>query len=68
MLNIGILNKFVKYGINTWLRFICSSIDINTLNLIINNNSLSRIEDIYLEAINLIYQNIFINKIIIRIY
>ena len=46
MLNNGILNKFVRYGIKTWLRSICSNSDINTLNLITNNNSFSRVEEI----------------------
>ena len=66
--NKSIFNNFIKLGIKTFLKFICTEIEIQTLNLILNNKSFGEVEKLYLEARNLIYQNLYINKIIIKIY
>ena len=66
--NKSIFNNFIKLGIKTFLKFICSKIEIQTLNLVLDNKPFGEVEELYLEAKNLIYQNLYINKIIIKIY
>ena len=67
MFNKSIINNFVKIGIKTWLKSICTRIDIHTLNLVLNKNCFGKVDEIYLEADNLIYQDVYINHIIIKI-
>ena len=68
MLNKTFINNFVKVGIKKWLKSICSSIDILNLKLIFNNENFYKVDEIILQAKNLIYQGLYINKIIIKIY
>ena len=68
MFNTSFIENFVKVGIKTWLKSICKSININTLKLTLNNKSFGKIDKIFLLATNLIYQDIYINRIIINIY
>ena len=68
MFNQSIIENFVKVGIKTWLKSICKSIDIHTFNLTINKECFGKVDKIYLEANNLIYQDLYIKKIIITSY
>ena len=66
MFNKGIINNFFNIGIEIWLKSICTSIDIQNLRLNLNKNCFGKVDEIYLEAKNLIYKGLFINKIIIK--
>ena len=68
MFSKSIINNIIKIGIKTWLKSVCKSIDIDSLKLIINKNFIGKIDEIYLDAKNIIYQGLYINKIIIKIY
>ena len=68
MFNKNIFNNSVKFIIKTWLKSVCTSIDIRTLNLVLNKKFFGKVDEIYLEAENLIYEDLYINKIIIKIY
>ena len=68
MFNKRIINHFVKAGIKVWLKSICRIIDIHTLDLMLNKKRFGKVEEIYLEANNLIYQDLYINKLIIKIF
>ena len=68
MFNQSIIENFVKIGIKTWLKSICKRIDIHTLNLTVNKESFGKFDKIYLKANNLIYQDLYIKKIIINIH
>ena len=68
MFNKYIIDNFLKVLIERWLKSICKSIDFYDLKLIVNKKYFSKLDEIYLEAKNLIYQDIYINKIIIKIY
>ena len=63
-----IINSFFKVLIKTWLKSICTSIDISNLQFVLNKEYFGKVDEIYLEANNLIYLDIYINKIIIKIY
>ena len=67
-MNNIIIDNFINLGVRTWLNVNCSKINIKTLKIITNNKFFGKIDEIYLEATNLIYQNLYINKIIIKIY
>ena len=67
MFNKIILNNIFKLGIKTWLKTIASKIEIQTLKLILNNQSFGKGDQLYLEANELIYKNLYIKKIIIKI-
>ena len=68
MINISLFKKPIKQGIKFWLKSITTNIEIQTLELIVNNKYFIRVEELYLKARNLIYQDFYINKIIIKIY
>ena len=68
MINKSIINDFIKIVIKTWLKSVCTSIHIQNLTLILNKKCFGKVDEIYLEAKNLIYQGLFINKIIVKIY
>ena len=68
MFNKNIFNNSLNFVIKTWLKSICTSIDIRTLNLFLNKKCFGKVDEIYLEAENLIYEDLYINKIIIKIY
>ena len=68
MFNKYIIDNFLKVLIGRWLKSICKSIDFYDLKLIVNKKYFGKLDEIYLEAKNLIYQDIYINKIIIKIY
>ena len=67
MTNINIINKFIELGIRTWLKTITTNIQIKIIKLNKNNKSFDKIDKLYLEATNIIYRSIYINKIIIKI-
>ena len=68
MFNKNIFNNSLNFVIKTWLKSICTSIDIRTLNLFLNKKCFGKVDEIYLEAENLIYEDLYINKIKIKIY
>ncbi len=68
MFNKNIFENFVKTLIRTWLKSICTKIEIHNLKLILNKKYFGKLDQIYLEAKNLIYQNLYINNLIIKIY
>ena len=68
MINKSITNNFVNIVIKTWLKSICKRIDIKDLKLNLNKKEFGKVDKIYLEANNLIYQGLFIKKIIIKLY
>ncbi len=68
MSNKSVFNYLIKQGIKTWLKLISTKIDIQTLKLIVNNKSFGKVDELYLHAKNLIYQDLYINKIIIKIF
>ncbi len=63
MLSKIIINNFFKIGIRTWLKSVCSNIYINSLKLILNKRCFLKVDEIYLEAKNVIYQELSINII-----
>ena len=67
MFNKIFIDNFARIIIRTWLKSICTNIDIHNLKLIINKKYFGKVDYIYLEAENLIYQELYINKIIIEI-
>ena len=68
MFNKSIIEKFLKIGIKNWLKSISTNIDIDTLKLIVNKENFSKIDQIYLDANDLIYRDLFVNRIIVQIY
>ena len=58
MFNKYIIDNFLKVLIGRWLKSICKSIDFYDLKLIINKKYFGKLDEIYLEAKNLIYQDI----------
>ena len=67
MIKKSVIDNFVKVVIKTWLKSICTTINIQTLNLILNKKYFGKVNEIFLEANNLIYQDFYINKLIIKI-
>ena len=61
------INYSLELGIKSWLKFICKRINIKNLEIILDNNLKDNIKKLYLKANNLIYKNIYINKIKINI-
>ena len=61
---------FIKYtlqfGIKTWLKVICKKINIIRLEIVTNSDIKGKIDKLFLEATNLIYREIYINKIKIK--
>ena len=68
MSNESLIDKLIKLGVRTWLKSITSKIQIKILDIVTDNKFKSKIKELNLEAIDLIYQNFYINKIIINIY
>ena len=68
MFSKNIIKKFIEIAIKTCLKSVCKSIDIHSLKLILNKKYFSKVDKIYLEAKNIIYQDLHIYKIIIKIY
>ena len=68
MFSKNIITKFIKIGIKTWLKSVCKSIDIHYLKIILNEKYLSKLDKIYFEAKNIIYQDLYIYDIKIKIY
>ena len=68
MLNKSIINNFIKIGIKSWLKIVCKRIEFNSLKVIVNKKFFGKLDQIYLEAKNIIYQDLYINKIIIKVY
>ena len=66
MPNQKLKNYSLKLGIKTWLKIICKRIDVQKLT-IVANNSKEKIDKLDLVATNLIYKNLYINKLIIKI-
>ena len=66
MNNISVIENFINLGIRTWLKSICSKINIKSLKININKKFIGKIDEINLEAVNIIYQNIYLSKIIIK--
>ena len=64
MFNKSIIENIVKAGIKTWLKSICESIVINNFHLTINKKYFGKVDKIYFEAQDLIFQYLYINKII----
>ena len=60
------ISNFIKLGIITWLRFICDAIKIINFKIVLNNKLFGKIDELFLEATNLIYKNLYINKVIIK--
>ena len=67
MFNKNIINYPFQLGIKTWLRFICERINIKKLILVKDKSINGKINKLYLEATNLIFENLHINKIVIKI-
>ena len=68
MFSKSIIYNFIKIGIQTWLKSICTSIDIRSLKLIVNKKCFGKLDEVYLEAKNIIFQGLYINKLSIKIY
>ena len=68
MFSKSIIYNFIKIGIQTWLKSICTSIDICSLKLIVNKKCFGKLDEVYLEAKNIIFQGLYINKLSIKIY
>ena len=68
MISKSIINNFIKIVIKSWLKFVCKSIDIRSLKLVINKKCVGKVDEIFLEAKNIIFQDLYINKIIIKIH
>ena len=64
--NKNILNYSLQLGIKIWLRFICKRINIKNLILVKGEGINGKINKLYLEASNLIFENLHINKIILQ--
>ena len=57
----------LQFGIKTWLKVICKKINIIRLDIVLNSYIKGKIDKLFLEATNLNYKEIFINKIKINI-
>ena len=68
MSNKSIINNVFKIAIKSWLKTICTNINIKDLKFNLNKNFFGKVDKIYLEAENIIFKGLFINKIIIKIY
>ena len=68
MSNESLIDKLIKLGVRTWLKSITSKIQIKILDIVTDNKFKRKIKELNLEAIDLIYQNFYINKIIVNIY
>ena len=68
MSNESLIDKLIKLGVSTWLKSITSKIQIKILDIVTDNKFKRKIKELNLEAIDLIYQNFYINKIIVNIY
>ena len=69
MLNNNLTLNFIKLALRTWLISICKKIDITIIEIIITENKFTgKIEKLYLEALNIIYKDIYIKYINISIY
>ena len=60
MFNKRILNNIFKLGIKTWLNTVASKIEIQTLKLILNQQSFGEVDQLYLKANELIDKNLYI--------
>ncbi|ABM72383.1 Hypothetical protein P9515_11761 [Prochlorococcus marinus str. MIT 9515] len=68
MISKNLVDNFIKFVIKSWLKSVCTRIEIHSLNLILNKNSFGKIDAIKLVAENIIYEGLYINKIIIKIF
>ena len=68
MFNKSVLNNIFKLGIKTWLNTVASKIEIQTLKLVLNHQSFGKVDQLYLEANESIYKNLYIKKIILKIF
>ena len=68
MFSKSIISNFIKIGIKTWLKSICTNIDIHSLILIVNKKRFGKLDKVYLEVKNIIFQGFYINKLIIKTY
>ena len=68
MSNESLIDKLIKLGVRTWLKSKTSKIQIKILDIVTDNKFKRKIKELNLEAIDLIYQNFYINKIIVNIY
>ena len=63
-----IFDNLINISVRAWLKLNCSKINILTLKIITNNRSFGKIDELYIEATNLIYQNLYLNKVILKTY
>ena len=68
MINLGLINNLIELAVKAWLKSITNRIQINTLNIVTDNKIKRKIKELYLEAKNITYQNLYLNEIKIKIY
>ena len=68
MINLSLINNLIKLAVKVWLESITDRIKIKTLNIVSNNKIKRNIKELYLEAKDLTYQNLYLNEIKIKIY
>ena len=60
MFSKSIIDKFIKIAIKTWLKSVRKSIDIHSLKLNLYKKCFGKVAEIYLEAKNIIYQDLYL--------
>ena len=68
MINLGLINTLIELAVKAWLKSITNKIQIKTLNIVTDNKINRKIKELYLEAKNITYQNLYLNEIKIKIY
>ena len=66
MINNIFINTCYKLAISTFLKIICTRINIKSLNIFVSKSSNGKIEEFFFEANNLIYRNLYITSLIIK--
>ena len=68
MNNKIIIDNIITLAVKTWLKSKCSNIDFQTFKIVLNKKVFGKIDELYLEAKNLNYQNLYFSKLIIKTY
>ena len=68
MSNESLIDNLINLVVRTWLKSVTTRMQIKTLDIVTDKKFKKKIKNLYLEASNLIYKNLYIKKIIIKIY
>ena len=66
MNNKIIIDNIITLAVKNWLKSKCSYIDFQTFKIVLNKKVFGKIDELYLEAKNVNYQNLYFSKLIIK--